>query len=83
MHGKCNLPFDECTLLAEAGTWGENEQINWTKLAERYGVQGAMKKRKIVRRAKLRLPGGEISYPTHKTVTAQKQFRKKLKIKKS
>ena len=91
MHGRrSDLPFDENALLIEAGTWGENEQINWTKLAERYGVQGgnrgqvikeylankgvpvANKKREIVRRAKLRLPGGEISYPTHKTVAAQK-----------
>ena len=31
-----------------------------------------MKKRQIIRRAKLRLPGGEITYPTHLTVAAQK-----------
>ena len=41
MHSRCNnIPFDETALLTEAGSWGESEQINWTKLAECYGVQG-------------------------------------------
>ena len=31
-----------------------------------------MAKRQITRRAKLRLRGGEVTYPTHMTVTAQK-----------
>ena len=35
------------------------------------GVPLAMTKCKVVRRAKVRLSGGEISYPTHKTVAAQ------------
>ena len=36
-------------------------------------IPAAMKKRdNIIRRAKLRLPGGEITYPTHQTVETQK-----------
>ena len=31
-----------------------------------------MTKHQVVRQAKLRLPGGEIAYPTHLTIAAQK-----------
>ena len=37
------------------------------------GIQAAMTKRQIIRRAKLRLPGGEVTYPTHMTIAAQKR----------
>jgi hypothetical protein len=39
---------------------------------ESEGIQAAMTKRQITRRAKLRLPGGEVTYPTHMTIAAQK-----------
>lgn len=93
LHGfsENNLPFDSTKLFEEARQWSPDENINWTKLAERYGVtQGnrgqivkeylakmdipvALKRqREITRRAKLRLPGGEISHPCHLSITAQK-----------
>ena len=91
-HGRSpeSLPCDKDALLDEARTWSDDQTVNWTQLAKRYGVEGdnagqsvkeylasqsisaAMKKRQIIRRAKLRLPGGEITYPTHLTVAAQK-----------
>ena len=85
-----NIPFDKDALLDEAKTWSDDQQVNWTQLAGRYGVTGfnrgqivkeflesqaipaAMTKRQVVRRAKLRLPGGEITYPMHITITSQK-----------
>ena len=93
IHGTSpeNVPFDKDALVDEAKTWSDDQQVNWTQLAGRYGVTGsnrgqkvkefletqeipaAMIKRQVVRRAKLRLPGREITYPTHKTVTAQKK----------
>ncbi len=35
-----------------------------------HGIPAAQKKRPVIRRAKRKLPGGEISYPTHTTVSA-------------
>ena len=39
---------------------------------ESQAIPAAITKRQVVRRAKLRLPGGEITYPTHITITSQK-----------
>ena len=90
LHGRSSSSLSlETLLLAESSTWSEDQKINWTKLAGRYGIEGAnrgqtikqyvaeknvpiaMKKWEVIRQAKLRLPGGEITYPTHKTVAAQ------------
>ena len=91
-HGSSpdNLGFDTDALLEEAKSWSDDQQVNWTELAKRYGVIGsncgqvvkeflhsqaipaAMTKRHITRRAKLRLPGGEVTYPTHMTIADQK-----------
>ena len=68
-----------------------NTPLNWTELANRYGVTGGnrgqtvkeylanrgvpaaqIKQRNLVCRAKLKLPGGEIGFPTHLTISAQK-----------
>ena len=40
---------------------------------ESEGIQAAMTKRQITRRAKLWLPGREVTYPTHMTIAAQKR----------
>ena len=71
-------------MLDEAKTWAPDQQINWTELAGRWGqtvkeflesqgVQAAMTKCQVIRRVKLSLPGGEVTYPTHMTVAAQKR----------
>lgn len=93
IHGcsESNLPFDGTMLLAEASQWSEEKEVNWTELANCYGVTGGnrgqivkeflaqkgipvamTKQRQLVRKAKLKLPGGEISYPSRLTVSAQK-----------
>lgn len=89
-YALANMPCDTDQLLSEARAWGENERVNLTKLAERYGIISGNRgqritepkhdipaakesQRQLIRRAKLKLPGGEISYPTHITVTAQKR----------
>ena len=43
IHGRSpeNLHFDKDALLAEARTWSEDEMINWTQVAKRYGVDGS------------------------------------------
>ncbi len=92
-HGcsESKLPFDSRKLLDEASQWSEEEEVNWTKLAERYGVTSGNRgqvvkeylgkmgipvaqkqQRQFTRRAKLKLPGGEISHPCHLSVSAQK-----------
>lgn len=77
--------------MGEANQWSENAVINWTDLANCYGVVGGNKgqivkeylvkkgvpaarkrQRNFIRRAQLELPGGEIRFPTHMTVQAQK-----------
>ena len=93
IHGstKENLRLDDDTILAETREWSEDEVVNWTELANRYGVTGGnrgqivkeyltnrgvpaaqIKQWNLVRRAKLKLPGGEIGFPTHLTISAQK-----------
>lgn len=39
-YAQGNLPCDTDQLLNEARTWSENEKVNWTKLADRYGITG-------------------------------------------
>ena len=52
MHGRSSssLSLDETSLLAEASTWSEDQKINWTKLAEQYGVEGANRGQTIKQR---------------------------------
>ena len=51
---------------------GDNAGQVVKEYLESQSIPAAMKKRHVIRRAKLRLPGGEITYPTHLTVAAQK-----------
>ena len=37
------------------------------------GIPAALKKKKVVRPSKLKLPGGEVSFPVHTTVSSVKQ----------
>ena len=43
------------------------------EFVESEGIQAAMTKHQITRRAKLQIPGGEVTYPTHITIAAQKR----------
>ena len=86
-HGfaKHNYPFDGEQLLTEAKTWtklGTDMQLTCAKrgqvvkefLAEN-GIPAALKKRKVVRPSKLKLPGGEVSFPVHTTISSVKDSR--------
>ena len=52
---------------------GPEDKINSEGILESECIQAAMTKHQITRRAKLRLPGGEVTYPTHMTIAAQKR----------
>ena len=68
---------DETINWTHVATWYGVDGANSGQVIKEYlqsqSIPAAMKKRdNIIRRAKLRLPGGEITYPTHQTVKAQK-----------
>ena len=82
IHGctEQNLPFDGNSLVADARE--SSDEKEWTELANHNGVTGGnrgqivyqkqRKQRKFIGRAKLKLPGCEIRFPTHLTISSQK-----------
>ena len=67
-RGKCKLDKAWWTLWL---TTPNRSQVVKEDLAQ-HRIPAALQKRQVVRRSKLKLPGGEISYPTHSTVAAVK-----------
>ena len=59
-------------LAGRYGVTGFNTGQIVKESLESQAIPAAMTKRQVVRRAKLRLLRREITYPTHKTITAQK-----------
>ena len=49
IHGTSpeNVPFDKDALVDEAKTWSDDQQVNWTQLAGRYGVTGMSERERV------------------------------------
>ena len=71
-HGVMTQVVNWTQLAKRYGVEGDNAGQSVKEYLASQSIPAAMKKRQIIRRAKLRLPGGEITYPTHLTVAAQK-----------